>query len=106
MLHNPADFGTSEEAKAMLKKAVADRTASGWMEPARSIAVASRFTLSKPSGANALVGGEPNFCLYASLNIFMPGESTPRKRCVVKTMFLMPFLLETPLFLRRPAVPR
>ena len=23
MLHNPADFGTSEEAKAMLKKAVA-----------------------------------------------------------------------------------
>ena len=44
--------------------------------------------------ANALVGGEPNFCLYASLNTFMPGVSTPRKRCVVKTMFLMPFLLE------------
>jgi hypothetical protein len=43
------------------------------MEPARSIAVASRFTLSKPSGANALRGGEPNFCLYASLNSFMPG---------------------------------
>ena len=56
--------------------------------------MASRFTLSKPSGANALGGGEPNLCLYASLNSFMPGVSTPRKRCVVKTMFLMPLLLE------------